>query len=84
MKKLFLLATMFAATVCNAQTVLWDGEDKEVGSDGGFWNRAEPTVVEEDGNKCLKIIILILLLEIIHRLIEFFWKLFHKSLKLIK
>ena len=35
---------MFAATVCNAQTVLWDGEDKEVGSDGGFWNRAEPTV----------------------------------------
>lgn len=55
MKKLFLLATMFAATVCNAQIVLWDGEDKEVGSDGGFWNRAEPTVVEEDGNKCLKI-----------------------------
>lgn len=30
MKKLFLLATMFAATVCNAQIVLWDGEDKEV------------------------------------------------------
>ena len=55
MKKLFLMATMFAATVCNAQVVLWDGEDKELGSDGGFWNRADPTVVEDNGNKCLKI-----------------------------
>ena len=46
---------MFAATVCNAQVVLWDGEGKEVGSDGGFWNRANPTVVEEeDGNKVMK------------------------------
>ena len=48
MKKVFLLAMLFAATVCNAQVVLWDGTDKEVGSDGGFWNRADPTVVEED------------------------------------
>ena len=55
MKKLFLMATMFAATVCNAQVVLWDGEDKELGSDGGFWNRADPTVVDDNGNKCLKI-----------------------------
>lgn len=54
MKKLFLVAALFAATVCQAQVVLWDGEDKEVGSDGGFWNRADPTVVEEDGNKFLK------------------------------
>lgn len=45
---------LFAATVCNAQVVLWDGTDKEIGSDGGFWNRAEPTVVEEDGNKIMK------------------------------
>lgn len=45
---------LFAATVCNAQVVLWDGTDKEVGSDGGFWNRADPTVVEEDGNKIMK------------------------------
>ena len=45
---------LFAATVCNAQVVLWDGTDKEVGSDGGFWNRADPTVVEENGNKCMK------------------------------
>ena len=50
MKKILLLATLFAATVSNAQVVLWNGEDKEVGSDGGFWNRADPTVVEEDGN----------------------------------
>ena len=55
MKKVLLLAIMFAATVCNAQVVLWNGDDKEVGSDGGFWNRADPTVVEEDGNKCLKV-----------------------------
>ena len=45
---------LFAATVCNAQVVLWDGTDKEVGSDGGFWDRADPTVVEEDGNKIMK------------------------------
>ena len=55
MRKLFLLSMLFAATVCNAQVVLWDGTDKEVGSDGGFWVRADATVVEEGGNKCLKI-----------------------------
>lgn len=56
MKKLFLLATaLFATVVVNAQVVIWNGDDKELGSDGGFWNRANPTVVEEDGNKCLKI-----------------------------
>ena len=54
MKKVFLLSMLFAATVCNAQVVLWDGTDKEVGSDGGFWDRANPTVVEEDGNKIMK------------------------------
>jgi len=55
MKKSLLLATIFATTVCNAQVVLWDGEDRELGSDGGFWNRADPTVVEDNGNKCLKV-----------------------------
>ena len=55
MKKVFLLAMLFAATVCNAQVVLWNGTDKEVGSDGGFWGRADATVVDEGGNKCLKI-----------------------------
>lgn len=54
MKKIFLLGMLFAATVCNAQVVIWDGEGKEIGSDGGFWNRADPTVVEEDGNKFMK------------------------------
>ena len=55
MRKLFLLGMLFAATVCNAQVVLWDGEDKALGSDGGFWGRADATVLEEGGNKFLKI-----------------------------
>ena len=55
MKKLSLLGMLFAATICNAQVVLWNGDDKELNSDGGFWNRADPTVVEDDGNKCLKV-----------------------------
>lgn len=55
MKKLSLLGMLFAATICNAQVVLWNGDDKESNSDGGFWNRADPTVVEDDGNKCLKV-----------------------------
>lgn len=54
MKKIFLLGILFVATVCNAQVIIWDGEGKEIGSDGGFWNRADPTVVEEDGNKFMK------------------------------
>lgn len=54
MKKIILMAAMFAATVCNAQVTLWNGDDKEVGSDGGFWDRATPTVVEEEGNKVMK------------------------------
>lgn len=54
MKKVFLLGMLFVATVCNAQVVLWDGSDKELGSDGGFWPRADPTVVEEDGNMIMK------------------------------
>ncbi len=45
------MATMTAS----AQVVLWDGEDKDINTDGGFWNRADPTVVEDNGNKCLKI-----------------------------
>ena len=48
---------LFAATTGFSQIVIWNGEDKESGSDGGFWGRADPTVVEEGegGNKCLKI-----------------------------
>ena len=55
MRKLFLLGMLFAATTGFSQIVIWNGEDKESGSDGGFWGRADPTVVEEGGNKCLKI-----------------------------
>ena len=57
MRKLFLLGMLFAASVCNAQVVLWNGEDKALGSHDGFWNRADPVVIEETtgGNKCLRI-----------------------------
>lgn len=55
MKKLILtLVTLVTATAASAQVVIWNGEDKETGSDGKFWNRADPKVVEEDGSKCLK------------------------------
>ena len=64
MRKLFLLGMLFAATVCNAQVVLWDGEDASITSRnayGGFWDRGNPSVVdnpEKDGintsDKCLK------------------------------
>lgn len=53
MKKILFMVAMFAATVCNAQVVLWNGEDKDIDTDGGFWNRADPTVVDDNGNKCL-------------------------------
>mgnify|MGYP002856967003 CR=1 FL=1 len=56
MKKLLLtLVTLVTATAASAQIVIWNGDEKETGSDGGFWNRADPTVVEEEGNKVLKI-----------------------------
>ena len=55
---------LFAASVCNAQVVLWDGEDASITSRnayGGFWDRGNPSVVdnpETDGinksAKCLK------------------------------
>ena len=49
-----MLVFAMAAMTAQAQVVLWNGTDKEVGSDGGFWGRAEPTVVEEGGNKFMK------------------------------
>jgi len=54
MKKVFLLTAWFVTTVCSAQVVIWNGDGKELGSDGGFWNRAEPVVVEEQGNNVMK------------------------------
>ena len=54
-RQILTLVMMMAAIAASAQVVLWDGEDKEVNTDGGFWNRASPTVVDDNGNKCLKI-----------------------------
>ena len=45
---------MLAAVTASAQIVLWNGDDKETGTDGGFWNRADPIVIEDGSNKCLK------------------------------
>ena len=64
MKKIitFSFAMMASATMFG-QTQLWDGENKEVGTQGGFWNDGSPIVVEnpeKDGintsDKCLKFI----------------------------
>ena len=53
-KQLLTLFLMLAASTASAQIVLWNGDDKETGTDGGFWNRADPTVIEDGSNKCLK------------------------------
>ena len=60
-KQLLMLAFAMAAMTAQAQIVVWNGEDKELGSMGGFWDRCNPSVVEnpeKDGintsNKCLK------------------------------
>lgn len=64
MKKIitFSFALMASATMFG-QTVLWNGENQEVGSQGGFWNDGSPIVVENPENdgintsgKCLKFI----------------------------
>lgn len=54
-KHLLTLFMMLAAVTASAQIVLWNGDDKVTGTGGGFWNRADPTVVEDGGNKVLKI-----------------------------
>lgn len=62
MKKIitFSFALMASATMF-AQTTLWDGENQEIGTQGGLWADGSPTVVanpENDGintsDKCLK------------------------------
>jgi hypothetical protein len=53
-KQLLTLSLMLAAITASAQIVLWNGNDLEPGSNGGFWNRADPTVIEDGSNKCLK------------------------------
>ena len=65
MKKVFTLCVAIMASVATfAQTtLLWDGEDKDLGTGGGFWNDGNPKVVanpETDGintsKKCLKFV----------------------------
>ena len=56
MKKVFTLCVAIMASVATfAQTTLWDGEDKELGTGGDFWDRCGRTVVEntqkDDVNK---------------------------------
>ena len=57
MKKIFLLGMLFAATVCNAQTIIFDGANYEENADGGFrYNRADAKIVTEDERKCLQMV----------------------------
>ena len=42
-----MLVFAMAAMTAQAQVVLWNGEDKELGKHVGFWNRADPVVIEE-------------------------------------
>lgn len=64
MKKITLCAiALMASATSFAQTILWNGEDKEFGtSNTGVWNRCTPEVVENldktgvnTSDKCLKI-----------------------------
>lgn len=55
------LALMASASSFAQTNLLWNGEDKELGTDGGFWDRCKPEVVENPtkdavngSDKCLK------------------------------
>ena len=62
MKKVFTLCVAIMASVATfAQTPLWKGEDKDVNTDGGFWDRCSSKVVENPlkkgvntSDKCLQ------------------------------
>ena len=63
MKKVFTLCVAIMASVATfAQTTLWDGEDKDLETDGGFWDKRceQKVVVNSDKNgintsdKCLQ------------------------------
>ena len=64
MKKVFTLCVAIMASVATfAQTTLWDGEDKELGTRGGFWDDGSPVVEENpetnginNSEKCLKFV----------------------------
>ena len=65
MKKFTLIALAIMASATSfAQTTLWNGEYKELGSKGDVWDRCNPEVVENpnkdavnSSDKCLKITI---------------------------
>ena len=62
MKNVFTLCVAIMASVATfAQTTLWNGEDKDVNTDGGFWDRCSSKVVENPqkegvntSDKCLQ------------------------------
>ena len=63
MKKVFTLcvAIMASAATFAQTTLLWDGEDKELGKGGDFWDRCNPVVADNpqkndvnSSDKCLK------------------------------
>ena len=62
MKKFTLIALAIMASATSfAQTTLWNGEDKELNTDGGMWDRCSPKVVEtpdkndvNSSSKCLE------------------------------
>lgn len=62
MKKITLCAiALMASATSFAQTVLWDGESKDLGTTAGFWDDCTPVLVdnpEKDGinisSKCIK------------------------------
>ena len=64
MKKVFTLCVAIMASVATfAQTTLWNGKDKELGTRGGFWDDGSPVVVENPETnginksaKCLKFV----------------------------
>ena len=64
MKKFTLTVVALLASVGGfAQTTLWNGEDKELNTQGGFWGDGSPVVVEnpeKDGvnpsDKCIKFV----------------------------
>lgn len=52
---------LLASATCFAQTTLWNGEDKVIGTNGGVWDRCNPEVVKtpdkddvNSSDKCLK------------------------------
>lgn len=55
MKKLYTIcASMLLTSSAFAATTIWNGDDATTGEAGGWWDRCQPQVVEQDGNKVLQ------------------------------